>query len=157
MALHPNSNLVHCHLIVPPPPHHHHTPAVFVGGMGKFKQPLLDAAKSLRVTAGWEKDADVGPMITPEAKARAERIIAAGIDQGASCLLDGRGVVVPGYERGSFLGPTLLAGVKPHMECYHEEIFGPVLSCMEVRCSWLGMRVLLAWWKAAACRVRLLV
>lgn len=52
--------------------------------------------------------------------------------QGAQILLDGRGVTVPGYESGNFLGPTLIAGVKPNMECYSEEIFGPVLVCLEV-------------------------
>lgn len=52
--------------------------------------------------------------------------------QGASCWLDGRGVVVPGYEKGNFVGPTLLAHVKPHMDCYKQEIFGPVLSLLEV-------------------------
>jgi malonate-semialdehyde dehydrogenase (acetylating)/methylmalonate-semialdehyde dehydrogenase len=52
--------------------------------------------------------------------------------QGATCLLDGRGVKVPGYEKGNFVGPTLLAGVKPHMDCYKQEIFGPVLSLLEV-------------------------
>jgi malonate-semialdehyde dehydrogenase (acetylating)/methylmalonate-semialdehyde dehydrogenase len=41
-------------------------------------------------------------------------------------------VVVPGYQKGNFVGPTLLAGVKPHMDCYKQEIFGPVLSCLEV-------------------------
>lgn len=40
--------------------------------------------------------------------------------------------MVPGYEKGNFVGPTLLAGVKPHMDCYKQEIFGPVLSCLEV-------------------------
>lgn len=42
---------------------------------------------------------------------------------------------VPKYEQGNFVGPTLLAGVKTHMDCYKEEIFGPVLSCVEVRCG----------------------
>lgn len=40
---------------------------------------------------------------------------------------------VPGYERGNFVGPTIIAGVKPHMQCYLQEIFGPVLVCLEVR------------------------
>jgi acyl-CoA reductase-like NAD-dependent aldehyde dehydrogenase len=53
--------------------------------------------------------------------------------QGATLALDGRGVIVPGYEKGNFVGPTLLTGVKPHMDCYQEEIFGPVLVCLEVR------------------------
>ena len=55
--------------------------------------------------------------------------------QGAEILLDGRGVKVPGYESGNFMGPTLISGVKPSMECYSEEIFGPVLVCLEVRDS----------------------
>lgn len=39
-------------------------------------------------------------------------------------------MVVPGYEKGNFLGPTILSDVKPHMTCYTEEIFGPVLVAM---------------------------
>ena len=39
---------------------------------------------------------------------------------------------MPGYEHGNFVGPTLLHKVQPHMECYEEEIFGPVLVCLEV-------------------------
>eukprot|EP00882_Tetradesmus_deserticola_P001537 GHRQ01001659.1.p1 GENE.GHRQ01001659.1~~GHRQ01001659.1.p1 ORF type:complete len:535 (+),score=220.22 GHRQ01001659.1:200-1804(+) len=105
---------------------------VFVGGFERWREPMLEAAKSLKVNGGMEPDADVGPMITPQAKQRAEALIQAGIDQGAQCLLDGRGVVVPGYEKGNFVGPTLLAGVQPHMDCYKQEIFGPVLSCLEV-------------------------
>ena len=44
--------------------------------------------------------------------------------------LDGRGLVVPGYESGNFVGPTILTDVKPNMTCYTEEIFGPVLVAM---------------------------
>uniref|UniRef100_A0A8W8I840 Aldedh domain-containing protein n=1 Tax=Magallana gigas TaxID=29159 RepID=A0A8W8I840_MAGGI len=55
-----------------------------------------------------------------------------GIDQGAKILLDGRDVKVPGYEKGNFVGPTILHYVKPEMKCYTEEIFGPVLVSMEV-------------------------
>ncbi len=95
---------------------------------------LRQAAARLlsQVNAGVEPHADVGPLISRDAKERCERLIQAGIDAGAQCLLDGRGVVVKGYEQGNFVGPTLLAKVKPHMECYEEEIFGPVLSCLEV-------------------------
>ncbi|GAX83738.1 hypothetical protein CEUSTIGMA_g11163.t1 [Chlamydomonas eustigma] len=106
--------------------------AVFVGGFEKWKQPLLDCVKALKVGAGIEPDTDVGPVISKESKARCEKLIQAGIDQGAQCLIDGRGVKVPGYEHGNFVGPTLLAGVKTNMDCYQDEIFGPVLSCLEV-------------------------
>jgi hypothetical protein len=60
------------------------------------------------------------------------------VEQGAQLLLDGRGVKVPKYPRGNFLGPTLLAGVKPGMAAYDEEIFGPVLVCLEVGAPVLG-------------------
>jgi malonate-semialdehyde dehydrogenase (acetylating)/methylmalonate-semialdehyde dehydrogenase len=47
-------------------------------------------------------------------------------------LLDGSDVRVDGYESGNFIGPTVLSGVRVDMECYTEEIFGPVLVCLEV-------------------------
>jgi malonate-semialdehyde dehydrogenase (acetylating)/methylmalonate-semialdehyde dehydrogenase len=47
-------------------------------------------------------------------------------------VLDGRGVVVPGYEKGNFLGPTVLANIDEHNTAYKEEIFGPVLVCKSV-------------------------
>ena len=53
--------------------------------------------------------------------------------QGARLVLDGRNCRVDGYERGNFVGPTVITGVKPHMDCYNEEIFGPVLVCLDVR------------------------
>ncbi|GAB4815988.1 hypothetical protein N2152v2_003034 [Parachlorella kessleri] len=106
--------------------------AVFVGGMGRYKEALVAKAKSLKVSAGWEAGADLGPVITKEAQKRIEGLIASGIKQGAECLLDGRGFSVPDYPKGNFVGPTLLSGVKPHMDCYQEEIFGPVLVCLEV-------------------------
>ena len=53
--------------------------------------------------------------------------------QGAEILLDGRNVSVEGFPDGNFLGPTLISKVKPHMQAYLQEIFGPVLVCLEVR------------------------
>jgi malonate-semialdehyde dehydrogenase (acetylating)/methylmalonate-semialdehyde dehydrogenase len=85
----------------------------------------------VQVKAGWEAGADLGPVISPEAKQRIERLIASGIEQGATCDLDGRGITVPGYPHGNWVGPTILSGVTPHMDCYREEVFGPVLVCLE--------------------------
>ena len=106
--------------------------AVFVGGMGAYKDALIEKAKSLKVSAGWEKGADVGPVISRQALSRIETLIQRGVDSGATAALDGRGVQVPNYPNGNFIGPTLLTGVTPTMECYNEEIFGPVLVCLEV-------------------------
>jgi malonate-semialdehyde dehydrogenase (acetylating)/methylmalonate-semialdehyde dehydrogenase len=47
-------------------------------------------------------------------------------------LVDGRGLKVPGYENGFWLGGTLFDQVTPEMTIYKEEIFGPVLSCVRV-------------------------
>ncbi|KAK9862868.1 hypothetical protein WJX84_009150 [Apatococcus fuscideae] len=105
--------------------------AVFVGGMDSWKQGLKAKAEGLKVAAGHEEGADVGPLISPESKQRVEGLIQSGIDQGAELVLDGRGVQVPGYERGNFVGPTMLNKVKADMDCYHQEIFGPVLVCLE--------------------------
>jgi malonate-semialdehyde dehydrogenase (acetylating)/methylmalonate-semialdehyde dehydrogenase len=104
---------------------------VFVGGVGPWKDDLIAKAKGLQVNAGHEPGADVGPLISVAARERVERLIQSAVDEGAEVLLDGRGVSVPSYERGNFVGPTIIAGVKPHMQCYLQEIFGPVLVCLE--------------------------
>lgn len=64
------------------------------------------------MNAGHIDGTDIGPMITPQAKERAEQLIQSAVDQGADVVLDGRGVVVPGYESGNFLGPTVIANAK---------------------------------------------
>ena len=58
--------------------------------------------------AGHEAGADLGPLISPEAKKRVCNLVQSGIDAGARVLLDGRDIKVPGYEKGNFVGPTIL-------------------------------------------------
>lgn len=60
---------------------------------------------------GDQPGSDVGPLISPEAKARVESLIQSGADEGAKLLLDGRNVNVKGYENGNFVGPTILGNV----------------------------------------------
>eukprot|EP00741_Cyanophora_paradoxa_P012662 tig00020614_g12233.t1 len=103
---------------------------ILVGEAQSWLPELVQRAKALRVNAGHEPEADVGPLISPEAKKRVSDLVEGGVKAGATLALDGRGVVVPGYERGNFVGPTILANVTPSMECYTEEIFGPVLCVM---------------------------
>ena len=45
-------------------------------------------------------------------------------------MLDGRGCTVDGLPDGNWVGPTLFSEVTPEMDIYKEEIFGPVLTCM---------------------------
>ncbi|XP_062176883.1 methylmalonate-semialdehyde dehydrogenase [acylating], mitochondrial [Alnus glutinosa] len=104
---------------------------VFVGGLKSWENKLVERAKALKVNAGTEPDADLGPVISKQAKERIHRLIQSGVESGARLLLDGRNIVVPGYEHGNFIGPTILSDVAADMECYKEEIFGPVLLCKE--------------------------
>jgi len=106
--------------------------AVFVGESKEWIPELVEKAKELKVNAGHVPGSDLGPVISPQAKERIHRLVQSGIDQGAKCVLDGRDVVVPGYEHGNFVAPTVLTQVQPNMDCYKEEIFGPVLVAMEV-------------------------
>ncbi|KAL4238119.1 Methylmalonate-semialdehyde dehydrogenase [acylating] mitochondrial [Mactra antiquata] len=106
--------------------------AVFVGEAKEWIPELVEKARKLKVNAGHEPDADLGPLISPAAKNRVLELVQSGVDQGAELLLDGRNVKVPGYDKGNFVGPTILHKVKSDMKCYEEEIFGPVLVSMEV-------------------------
>lgn len=93
---------------------------------------LVSRVKNLKVGPGMEANVDLGPLISPAAKERAEKLIQSGLDQGATMVLDGRGLTVKGHEKGNWLGPTILSNVTPDMECYKEEIFGPALICLSV-------------------------
>jgi malonate-semialdehyde dehydrogenase (acetylating)/methylmalonate-semialdehyde dehydrogenase len=101
--------------------------AVLVGDARRWIPDLVAKAKTLKVNAGTESGTDVGPVISCAARERIESLIAAGVEQGATLELDGRGPAVPGFEQGNFVGPTIFSGVKPGMRIYDEEIFGPVL------------------------------
>ena len=102
--------------------------------VGPAADALLDVvsekAGKVTVGAGREPGSEMGPVVTAEAKQRIEGLIGAGQRQGARLAVDGRGLVVPGYEQGFFVGPTVLDAVTPEMDVYREEIFGPVLSVL---------------------------
>ena len=59
-----------------------------------------------------EPGADLGPLVTRDAKKRVVDLISKGEEEGAKIILDGRGLVVPGYENGNFVGPTIIHDVK---------------------------------------------
>jgi malonate-semialdehyde dehydrogenase (acetylating)/methylmalonate-semialdehyde dehydrogenase len=84
-------------------------------------------ALALKVGPADAEAVDYGPLVTQQARDRVERYIQLGIDEGATLLADGRGLTVPGYERGFYLGPTLFDHVTSDMTIYREEVFGPVL------------------------------
>ena len=81
---------------------------------------------------GHEPHSDLGPVISPESKQRIHNLIQSAVDQGAELLLDGRGLVVPEYPDGNFVGPTVISNMTIDMDAYKQEIFGPVLCVIYV-------------------------
>ncbi len=107
--------------------------AVLVGDVGRKIVPALqDRTKALKIKDGMDLDAEMGPVVTKEALLRIENYIAAGVEEGAELLVDGRGYKVAGRENGFYVGGTLFDKVTPGMRIYKEEIFGPVLVCIHV-------------------------
>jgi malonate-semialdehyde dehydrogenase (acetylating)/methylmalonate-semialdehyde dehydrogenase len=107
--------------------------AVAVGEVGDaLIEKLLPRIDALRVRNGVEADADMGPLVTGQHKAKVEGYITKGVEEGARLLVDGRNFKVPGAENGFFVGATLFDGVTPAMTIYKEEIFGPVLGIVRV-------------------------
>ena len=105
---------------------------VLVGSSAQWLPQLVEKAKSLKVNAGNEPNTDVGPVVSRVAKERVLGLIEVGVDEGATLALDGRGVVVKGYEDGNFIGPTIFTDVTTEMNIYKTEIFGPVLLVLQV-------------------------
>ena len=107
--------------------------AVMVGDAGdKIIGQLAERCRQLHITDGMDLSAEMGPIVTAQAKARIEGYIQSGADDGASLLVDGRGFSVDGQAGGFWLGGTLFDHVTPDMKIYKEEIFGPVLACVRV-------------------------
>lgn len=101
--------------------------AVFVGESREWIPELVERAAALKVGPGNKPGVDVGPVISPQSKKRILDLVQSGVEEGAKIVLDGRNIKVEGYDKGNFVGPTILIDVKPSMKCYKEEIFGPVL------------------------------
>jgi malonate-semialdehyde dehydrogenase (acetylating) / methylmalonate-semialdehyde dehydrogenase len=99
---------------------------------GIIREALVEAAKGKITGFGLIDGVDMGPVITPESKARVESLIAKGVSEGASLLLDGRGARISGYENGNFIKPTILENVALDGELIKTEIFGPVMSMIHM-------------------------
>ncbi|OGI47493.1 MAG: methylmalonate-semialdehyde dehydrogenase (acylating), partial [Candidatus Muproteobacteria bacterium RBG_16_65_34] len=94
---------------------------------------LKERAAKLKVGAGDRDGMDMGPLITAAHRDKVKGYIDTGVAEGAELVLDGRGLKVPGYERGFFLGPTLFDRVTTDMTIYKDEIFGPVLIVLRAQ------------------------
>ena len=105
-----------------------------VVAVGEVADPLVGAIKdrATKVTVGDGSDpgSEMGPLITGVHRDKVASYLDSGAEQGAKVVLDGRESAPEGD--GFFLGVSLLDEVTPEMDCYRDEIFGPVLSVVRV-------------------------
>ena len=94
---------------------------------------LTAQLKNLKVGSGLDNSNEMGPLITAAARDKVVGYIDSGVAQGAELVVDGRGITVPGFENGYYVGGTLFDRVTPEMTIYQEEIFGPVLVIVRVK------------------------
>ncbi|KLN66487.1 CoA-acylating methylmalonate-semialdehyde dehydrogenase [Vibrio sp. VPAP30] len=106
--------------------------AVFVGNSKEWIGDLAAEMSKVKPGAWNDEHAGYGPLISKQAKQRVLGLIEEGKTQGAKCELDGSQCTVDGYPDGNWLAPTLFSGVTTDMSIYQQEIFGPVLVCLEV-------------------------
>ena len=99
----------------------------------KLLPRLKERIATLKVGNGMDPSSQMGPLITRQHRDRVAGFVEAGAKEGATLVVDGRSLKVPGHDNGFFLGPCLIDHVKPGMSVYQEEIFGPVLSVARVQ------------------------
>ena len=103
--------------------------AVAIGDAQKtFRDAIAGAASTLRVGDGLDQNVQMGPVITPQSKARIEELIGRGAKEGAKVIVDGRNTKIANRESGNFIRPTILDGLPSTSSLADTEIFGPVLS-----------------------------
>jgi len=107
-----------------------------VVAVGDVADPLVDALEErlpkITVGPGNEESSEMGPLITREHRDKVASYLESGVEQGATLRADGRQHVLYSESDGFFLGVSLLDNVTPEMECYRNEIFGPVLEVVRV-------------------------
>ena len=104
---------------------------ILVGEARNWVNEIAERAKGLKVGNGATPGVDVGPLVNKNARARVDNLIASGVEQGATLVLDGRNPQLEGAEaNGNFVGPTLFTDVTVDMDIYKQEIFGPVMCVM---------------------------
>ena len=108
-----------------------------VVAVGEVADPLVSALEErlpkIKVGPGQEEGSEMGPLITREHRDRVAGFLESGVAAGATLRADGREHVLYDQDSGGFfLGLSLLDNVTPEMECYRNEIFGPVLEVIRV-------------------------
>lgn len=91
---------------------------------------IVEKAKTLKVGPGID-NFDIAPLQSKAHLKKVEALIADG-EKNGKLLLDGRGVKVEGYPNGNWVGPTIIDHCTADMQCYKEEVFGPVMNIIRV-------------------------
>ncbi|PZU76503.1 MAG: methylmalonate-semialdehyde dehydrogenase (CoA acylating) [Brevundimonas sp.] len=94
----------------------------------ELRERLVAEIPNLRVGVSTDAEAHYGPVVTQAHRDKVAGWIEKGVQEGAELVVDGRDFSLQGHEKGYFIGPSLFDHVKPTMESYREEIFGPVLQ-----------------------------
>ncbi|KKM10814.1 methylmalonate-semialdehyde dehydrogenase [Clostridiales bacterium PH28_bin88] len=103
---------------------------------------LVRFAKERKVGCAYHPQTELGPVVSEEHKKSIIKWIEKGVEEGAKLVLDGRNCVVEGFEKGFFIGPTILDHVKPGMSVGESEIFGPVLCIKRVKDFEEGLEIM---------------
>jgi len=101
------------------------------GIAGRVKESLVERTKKLRLGDGLDPKVEIGPLINKAALDRIDNFVQIGQKEGARALVGASVADING--KGFFYSPTLFDGVQPGSTLEAEEIFGPVLSIIEVR------------------------
>jgi malonate-semialdehyde dehydrogenase (acetylating)/methylmalonate-semialdehyde dehydrogenase len=105
---------------------------VAVGGIADdLVAKIAERTRTLKIGDG-TRNTDMGPLVTEAHRDKVASYVDAGEADGATIVVDGRGITVDGEQDGFWLGPTLIDHVTPEMSVYTDEIFGPVLSVIRV-------------------------
>lgn len=108
--------------------------AITVGSAhNPFTEAIADLAVSRVVGNGLDPQVQMGPVIDHPNRQRIEQLVAAGVQEGAQVLVDGRQAQIAGCEAGSFVRPTILQNLNPAGKLAQTEIFGPVLGIFQVK------------------------
>ena len=103
--------------------------AVAVGNAGdRLIERLEPRVRALKIGPGTDPEAEMGPLVTAEHRAKVAGYVDQGVAEGADLVVDGRGLKLQGYEKGFFFGGCLFDRVGTDMRIYRDEIFGPVLG-----------------------------
>jgi len=98
----------------------------------KLVDRIVERAQSLRVGNGLHADTEMGPLVNADQLKRVLSYIELGKAEGATLRCGGAQLTEGDYAHGFFVQPTVFTGVQRTMRIAREEIFGPVLSVIEV-------------------------